>query len=126
MGGGRRKIKEVRKSSNLSARHSSQTGGPAGAEADLSVSLCERKQQLTIRMSAGARLSQGDSISAVRASPPAILVSGLPIGEISDPQQAQTIAACLDAGYSITGEVTMVNAALGTALALVAGVRSGK
>ena len=124
MGGGTRKIEETRKSAKLSARNPDAQGGSGGGPEDLTLPLCERQQQLAIRITTGVELTPGDAVSVVRASPPVIVFKGRVVGEVSDRRQAQVLATCIDAGYLMFGEITTIDTESQEGLASVTGVRA--
>jgi hypothetical protein len=130
MGGGRRKIREARKSANLDLRvkRSGATGegsgGGGGGEVDLTEQLCRRSRALAFRVEPGVTFSAGEAVRVARGNPPALVAGAKTIGWLSDPRQEQTIAACIEAGYQLTGQVEAVDADLGEGLASVSGFKT--
>jgi hypothetical protein len=122
MGGGTTRDRERQKSALLSARGRAGKAGSGGV-ADLSVPLCERERALAFRVIDGVDIQAGSAISVVRADPPAVVVGHQVVGYLSDRRQAATVAACLDEGYRIAGEVQAVDSDRAGASAIVAGVR---
>ena len=126
MGGGTRKIKEARRAPIVVPR--TQTGGGAGGGGGRGekpqIPVCEREQRLAIRIDDGAALEVGEQIGVVRGMPLAVVAGGKAVGSVTDRRQSAMISGCLDAGYLISGRVTMVDDDRGEALAVVAGVKA--
>jgi hypothetical protein len=113
---------ESRKSGLLSPRRGDGKAGTGGVE-DLSMPLCERERTVAFRVVNEHHLEARTQISIVRADPPAIVVRDQVVGYLSDQRQAATLAACLDKGYQIAGEVQAVDQDGAEGLATVVGVR---
>ena len=129
MGGGVRRIREARKSANLdlSVRQSGGGEGASGAggtEGDLTEQLCERARAIGFRLEPGAKISPGEAVRVARGNPPALVAGRKTIGWLSDPRQEQTLAACIEAGYTLTGQVEAVDADLGEGFASVSGFKA--
>ncbi|MDQ1543955.1 MAG: hypothetical protein QOK08_1593 [Actinomycetota bacterium] len=123
MGGGRTRDQESRKSVLLSPRRGDGKAGAGGVD-DLSMPLCERERTVAFRVVDEHHLEAHTQISIVRADPPAIVVRDQVVGYLSDQRQAATLAACLDEGYQIAGEVQAVDEGGAEGLATVVGVRA--
>lgn len=124
MGGGNSRKPETRKSAVLAPGSTDALGERSGGIDDLTLSLCEREHRVAFRLNDGAGAEVGDLALIARGDPPVVLIQGRPIGWVSDRKQAQTLAACIDDGYRISGEITTVDISLRGGLAAVAGVRA--
>jgi hypothetical protein len=131
MGGGIRKIKEVRKARNLApARFDIDGmseglvggGGVNGAD-EPQPALCERTHVVSFRMMTN-EIEVGDAVEAALGSPPELVVADKTVGVLCERRQAQTLAACLSSGYSVSGSIVSIDHELGEGLASVAGVRT--
>lgn len=126
MGGGTRRIQEVRRARLLSPRDGGlglgSRGSGAGTPEDLSI--CEREQSLIVQIADGESVEIGQSIAVVRGMPLAVIADDRRIGYIADRRQSAVMLGCLNAGFRIAGEVTAFDVTSRAALATVAGARS--
>lgn len=125
MGGGKRRIPEARKSANLDLGARLSGGAERSAqEVDLSEQLCERSRALSFRVEDRAEITPGQAVRVARGNPPALVAGGHTIGWLTDSRQEQTIAACIEAGYQLRGQIEAVDAELGEGFATVTGFKT--
>ena len=131
MGGGKRSFQEVRKARQLApalGSYEADAGGSRSSEAPeaqgLREPLCEREQTVSFRLFDGAKLALGDAVAVLLGSPPTVATATARVGELTDARQSETLLACIEADYSIFGEVIAIDTDLREGLATVAGVRT--
>lgn len=94
--------------------------GAGGSNAAADQSYCSIKRVIPFRIIDGASPAVGDEARLRLGSPPAVVVSGNTVGELTEPH-AQAMASCLRMGYRMRGSITSVDLTDGTAAVSVTG-----
>src|SRR5438105_5042949 len=107
MGGGDTKIEEAPK--RLRGRDGTAGDGASGAGAavDLTTPICERQQDVPVRLVV-EDVGERTPVRVVLGDPPALVSDGRTVGRVNDRRTAATLTACLNQGYEIVGQIVVV------------------
>lgn len=92
--------------------------GGAGGQAEQS--FCSVERVIPFLTEADASLAVGQAARLQLGSPPAVIVAGIVVGEVTEPH-AQAMNSCLRMGYRMAGTIASIHEADGKATLSVAG-----
>lgn len=123
MGRGSRTKDEPRKLSRAKSLRAAALEGEAGEGGGAGAperSPCEAMKTLAALFAVPSSVKQGDPVKLRLGVPPAVLVGGIEVGHIQEPD-ASTAEGCLLEGFVLTGSVRSIDPVSGRGTVLVAG-----
>jgi hypothetical protein len=84
---------------------------------------CERTRAFPVSFSDPTSIQPGDPAAIRLGAPPSILVNGLEVGQVQEPD-ANIAEGCLLEGFRLSGSVESIDPSSGTGTILVSGAKA--